>query len=230
MLRAVAERCGAEMLMTALEERHLDLYHWLMHSLMLPTLDFGLKTISKWAGIARTDEVTSGLQATSLYRHYRHSADPAIRDRLLDYNREDVDGLVEVIEHLRQLVSGSAGDKYAHNEVAQVIDVIHETAFAPSSSSATPEFRPISTWRSRRSQERIIERLDGAVASGRMTEEEAAQLRATRGTSDFDVAFDAIRFRWIAAARHPSPPACPAPPWRGRSLTGDEPGRGGCVP
>ena len=145
MLRAVAERCGAQMLMTALQERHVDLYHWLMHSLMLPTLDFGLKTISKWAGIARTGDVTSGLQATSLYLHYRHSADPAIRDRLLSYNREDVDGLVEVIEHLRQLVNGSAGEKYTHNEVAQVIDVIHETAFAPSSSSATPEFRPIST-------------------------------------------------------------------------------------
>ncbi len=40
MLRGVAERFGAERLMTALEERHLDLYHWLTHSLMLPKLDF----------------------------------------------------------------------------------------------------------------------------------------------------------------------------------------------
>ena len=32
-----------------------------------------------------------------------------------------------------------------------------------------------------------------------MTEEEAAQLRATHGTSDFDVAFDAVLFRWHVA-------------------------------
>ena len=138
MLRAVAKRCGSERLMTALEERHVDLYHWLIHSLMLPTLDFRLKTVSKWAGIARTGDVTGGLHATSLYRHYRASADSAIRDRLLDYNRADVDGLVEVIEHLRRLVSGSTVEKYTHNEVTQVTDVIYETPSRPAAVRPPP--------------------------------------------------------------------------------------------
>jgi hypothetical protein len=43
--------------------------------------------------------------------------------------------------------------------------------------------------------ERIIERLDTMVASGRLTAEEAARLRATAGTPEFDEALAAIRAR-----------------------------------
>ncbi len=44
-------------------------------------------------------------------------------------------------------------------------------------------------------EQRIIERLDAMVASGRMTAEEAARLRATRGTEEFEVALAGIRAR-----------------------------------
>jgi hypothetical protein len=44
-------------------------------------------------------------------------------------------------------------------------------------------------------QERILEQLDTMVASGRVTEEEAARLRATEGTSEFEAAVGAIRAR-----------------------------------
>ncbi len=43
--------------------------------------------------------------------------------------------------------------------------------------------------------ERIIEQLDKMVASGRITPEEAARLRATAGTSEFDSAMGAVRAR-----------------------------------
>jgi hypothetical protein len=48
-------------------------------------------------------------------------------------------------------------------------------------------------------QERIIERVDKMVKSVRITEEEAAQLRATEGTPDFDGAVGAIRARHAGA-------------------------------
>jgi len=48
-------------------------------------------------------------------------------------------------------------------------------------------------------EERIIEQVDQMVASGRITEEEAAQLRATEGTADFDAAVGAIRARHAGA-------------------------------
>ena len=44
-------------------------------------------------------------------------------------------------------------------------------------------------------QERIISQIDKMVASGRITEEDAARLRATEGTADFDAAIADIRAR-----------------------------------
>jgi hypothetical protein len=44
-------------------------------------------------------------------------------------------------------------------------------------------------------EERIIEQLEKMVASGRITPEEAARLRAAAGTSDFDSAMGEIRGR-----------------------------------
>jgi polyhydroxyalkanoate synthesis regulator phasin len=48
-------------------------------------------------------------------------------------------------------------------------------------------------------EERITEQVDKMVKSGRITEEEAARLRATEGTVDFDAAVGAIRARHASA-------------------------------
>ena len=50
-----------------------------------------------------------------------------------------------------------------------------------------------------RKPQRMMERLDAMVASGRLTPEEAARLRATEGTSEFDDAVAAIRARHARA-------------------------------
>ncbi len=47
--------------------------------------------------------------------------------------------------------------------------------------------------------ERIIQQLDRMVASGRVTEEEAAQLRAAEGTPEFDAVVGTIRARHAGA-------------------------------
>ncbi len=44
-------------------------------------------------------------------------------------------------------------------------------------------------------EERIVEQLDNMVAAGRVTPEEAARVRATAGTPDFNAALGAIRAR-----------------------------------
>jgi hypothetical protein len=44
-------------------------------------------------------------------------------------------------------------------------------------------------------EERIVARLDALVASGRVTDEEAALLRAAEGTAQFDGVLAAIRAR-----------------------------------
>jgi polyhydroxyalkanoate synthesis regulator phasin len=44
-------------------------------------------------------------------------------------------------------------------------------------------------------QERILEQLDKMVASGRITEEEAADIRAAEGTEEFERAVGAIQAR-----------------------------------
>ena len=51
---------------------------------------------------------------------------------------------------------------------------------------------------------RMLERLDAMVASGRITAEEAAQLRATEGTPAFDDAVARIRARHAQAHTDPA--------------------------
>jgi polyhydroxyalkanoate synthesis regulator phasin len=48
-------------------------------------------------------------------------------------------------------------------------------------------------------EDRIIEQLDKMVSSGRMTAEEAARLRATAGTSEFEAAMGEVRARHASA-------------------------------
>ncbi len=48
-------------------------------------------------------------------------------------------------------------------------------------------------------QQRILEQLDKMIASGRITPEEAARLRAAAGTAEFDVVMGSIRARHAQA-------------------------------
>ncbi len=48
-------------------------------------------------------------------------------------------------------------------------------------------------------EDRIIQQVDRMVAAGRITDEEAAQLRAAEGTPEFDAVVGAIRARHAGA-------------------------------
>jgi len=111
-LRRAACRAGLEAICGSLEERHVDLYRWADASLALPISSIGLKEVSLYLGVTRNADVGSGFEALSMWKEYQRSRSvgrpkTALRDRLLDYNRDDVDSLVEVTEHLRDLSAGS---------------------------------------------------------------------------------------------------------------------------
>jgi predicted RecB family nuclease len=90
-------------------KRHADLYLFARDHVRLPIPGLGLREVAAYFGIPRISEVTGGFQAQMMYREYQHSGDFALRDRLTDYNRDDLDALVGVALELNRLVSSAPG-------------------------------------------------------------------------------------------------------------------------
>jgi uncharacterized protein YprB with RNaseH-like and TPR domain len=76
---------------------HLDL----MYPLDRLGLDGGLKAIEDELGVGRGDEVDDlgGADAVRLWRQWERRGDRSARDRLVRYNRADVENMVPVAEH-----------------------------------------------------------------------------------------------------------------------------------
>ena len=127
ILTIAAGRCGAEALVEELLGRHVDLFDWQRRNLMLPVMDFGLKELTETIGVIRESGVSSGGKADAMRNRYRRNGDIAIRDQLLDYSREDVDGLVQLTEFLRGLAAGEEQPPlYKIREACRVIDLVYE--------------------------------------------------------------------------------------------------------
>jgi predicted RecB family nuclease len=106
MLRIAAGRCGADILVAEIERRHIDLYDWTRRHLRVPSLGLGLKELSVWANIPRTSGIRNGGDADALRQEYRCSGSSAVLESLLAYSREDVNGLVQLVEALRSVGAG----------------------------------------------------------------------------------------------------------------------------
>lgn len=93
---------------------------------------------------SRGSEVLSRLQADALHMEYMQTASSAIREKLLDYSRDDVDGLVQLCEFLRGL---AASDKwpepYRFRDALEIIDFAFEQPI-------TPHARPLRPMRPQR--------------------------------------------------------------------------------
>jgi predicted RecB family nuclease len=87
-------------------ERHVDLYTWVDANLRLPIPRFGLTEVAAYFGIPRVSAISGGLEAVTKYRRCVATGDVALREQLLDYNRDDLDCLVGVVHHLRALFVG----------------------------------------------------------------------------------------------------------------------------
>ncbi|HWG90961.1 MAG TPA: ribonuclease H-like domain-containing protein [Candidatus Thermoplasmatota archaeon] len=71
----------------------------------LPLNSFKLDAVGKYFGRSGkpAGNITSGLHIVHLYRRYKNSRDPRIRERLLEYNAEDLYLSEAVYEGLRQI-------------------------------------------------------------------------------------------------------------------------------
>ena len=89
-------------------DRHVDLYRFARDTIRWPTTALTLKDLTEYLAIARMSGVQDGFQAQHLFMQYSITGDAAIKGQLLDYNRDDVDGLVQLVQHMRLVISDAA--------------------------------------------------------------------------------------------------------------------------
>jgi predicted RecB family nuclease len=103
-LRTAADRSLAvETSLGELFRRHFDLYIYVRDHVRLPIPGLGLKDVAAYFGIPRVAGIADGLQAQMLYAEYLRTGEAALRDRLIDYNRDDLDALIGVARRLDSL-------------------------------------------------------------------------------------------------------------------------------
>ena len=95
-----------------LRRRHVDLLNLFVHNYRVPLASFGLKDVARYLGFERKHEDMDGLEAQMLYRQYLNTPKDNILRRsnikqtLLEYNSEDLEGTLFVLSKLRSLANG----------------------------------------------------------------------------------------------------------------------------
>jgi predicted RecB family nuclease len=109
-LRHASHRAGVEHLPGVLE-RHIDLFRYVADSFRFPLPGLGLKELARYFGIPRVSTIIDGLDALTHYEEYRRTRRThkkrQLRAKLEEYNREDVESLVVVVDKLRHLAASS---------------------------------------------------------------------------------------------------------------------------
>ena len=91
--------------------RHLDLYNFFLHNWRFPLLSFGLKEIGRYLGFKRKYEDMDGLEAQMLYHQYLNMPEnnkrqrSNIKQKLLEYNKEDLEATLYVLNQLQSLAN-----------------------------------------------------------------------------------------------------------------------------
>ncbi len=93
-------------------ERAIDLYNDVVKKTTeWPTWDFSIKTLAKYLGFSWRDTHPSGAASIEWFHRWIESADPAIRQRILDYNEDDCRAtrvLKDALENLPVITGGTA--------------------------------------------------------------------------------------------------------------------------
>jgi uncharacterized protein YprB with RNaseH-like and TPR domain len=63
--------------------------------------------MEEYLGIHRSSGISGGLEAVALYKRYVRTKDDAIKQQLLDYNREDIDSTLKIVDRIPVLVTES---------------------------------------------------------------------------------------------------------------------------
>jgi predicted RecB family nuclease len=84
--------------------RAIDLYYdVVLKKTEWPTRDYSLKTLAKYLGFAWQDTNPSGAASIEWFDRWVTTGDPAIRQRILDYNEDDCRATRVLLDGLRQM-------------------------------------------------------------------------------------------------------------------------------
>jgi predicted RecB family nuclease len=84
--------------------RAVDLYYDVVfRATEWPTNDHSIKTLAKYLGFAWRDSDPSGAASIEWYQRWIESRDPAIRQRILDYNEDDCRATAVLLDGIRSL-------------------------------------------------------------------------------------------------------------------------------
>jgi predicted RecB family nuclease len=110
-LRIAVERLRLGQAFDVIESRHLDLFQHTKKALRFPIPQLGLAQVASYFAIPKVSRICDGLQALFLYQEYRSSGDQNRRDTikndLVEYNRDDLEALVEVTDRISALQCSS---------------------------------------------------------------------------------------------------------------------------
>jgi uncharacterized protein len=98
------EVCGAveiEALFAAVPERSFDLYFDAVKKSEWPTMDYSVKTLAKFCGFQWRDLDPSGASSIQWFDEWVNTRDPAMKQRILDYNEDDCVAMRVVLDRMR---------------------------------------------------------------------------------------------------------------------------------
>jgi predicted RecB family nuclease len=131
-LRKAAARASDSPLAEILARRHIDLYLWTRHNLMLPIPGLGLKEVSEHFAITRESGVNSGQAAEMLWHKYQRTGDEEIKAELVNYNLDDLRSLAHAVECLRACAAGLPADAAGQaHKVLETVVTEHEPGGPP---------------------------------------------------------------------------------------------------
>jgi predicted RecB family nuclease len=81
--------------------RALDLHEKVRADSEWPTHDLSIKSLGKWCGFAWRDTDASGASSIEWFDQWARSSDPALRQRLLDYNEDDCRAMRVVLDAMK---------------------------------------------------------------------------------------------------------------------------------
>jgi len=110
-LRDAAQRLNLRQPLDTVESRHLDLFQHTKRAVRFPIPQLALGELATYFAIPKVSGIRDGLEAQSLYQEYRRCEDEgrcvALRTKLIEYNRDDLEALVGVAERIARLSSDS---------------------------------------------------------------------------------------------------------------------------
>lgn len=93
--------------LSRLVKRHLDICYFLKNNFRFPMKSLGLDGMEEFLGIQTHSGISDGIEALALYMRYLRTKDKALKQQLLDYNREDIAATLTIVDRIPELISES---------------------------------------------------------------------------------------------------------------------------